>query len=579
MPKHRLTINAYLLTVLLCGLALPLAWKLDAPSSCYILVVTVSALLGGRGPGIVALILSSVIFVLMFPQPALHISHSGSANLRLVAFIGASTVITEVIERKRRLAIHWMQASAERHAFADACPDGFLMMDAELTIEFTNQVITKMFGYAVDEVTGKTVSLLLPEFGHSQPTAGEFTARRKGGEVFTVETRCGQTASMTTLFIRDITERKRAQEELENSRENMRLMLDTLPGLLYSRLPSGEVEYANQRASEYLGMTREEINAGAWADALHPEEKQVVIDELTRNFAKGQPYTMEYRRRRHDGVYRWFQTSVQPLRNQKGEVVRWYGVLTDVDDLRRAEESLRLTQEKLSHAMQVGVLSEFAASVVHEISQPLTAMVADGEACRLWLSLNSPNVADSRAAIERIVGDGEEVRKIIGTLRDLFRRAPAHKVVVNLRQVANEVITLARSRASNQQVVIDSQMPDDLPSVMADRIQVQQVLMNLLLNAMDSLQAVSLDRKRIVIRARRHGEMMVTEIEDRGSGVEDRESIFEPFFTTKGRGMGMGLSICRSIIEAHEGQLWCEPGVAWGTVFSFTLPLSQEGTD
>jgi C4-dicarboxylate-specific signal transduction histidine kinase len=193
---------------------------------------------------------------------------------------------------------------------------------------------------------------------------------------------------------------------------------------------------------------------------------------------------MEYRRRRHDGVYRWFQTSVQPLKNQQGEVIRWYGVLTDVDDLRRAEESLRLTQEKLSHAMQIGALSEFAASVVHEISQPLTAIVADGEACRVWLSLNSPNIADSRAAIARIVRHGEEVRKIIGTLRNLFRRAPAEKVPVNLKQVVNEVITLARNRAHNQQVVIDSQIPVDLPAVMADRIQLQQVLMNLLLNAM-----------------------------------------------------------------------------------------------
>jgi len=288
---------------------------------------------------------------------------------------------------------------------------------------------------------------------------------------------------------------------------------------------------------------------------------------------------MEYRRRRHDGVYRWFQTSAQPFKNQKGEVIRWYGVLTDVDDLRRAEESLRLTQEKLSHAMQIGVLSEFAASVVHEISQPLTAMVADGEACRVWLSLNSPNVADSKAAIARIVGDGEEVRKIIGTLRNLFRRAPIQKVAVNLHQVVKEVITLARNRAHNQQVVIDSQIPSDLPAVMADRIQLQQVLMNLLLNAMDSMQTVSLDRKRVVIRARLDGDLVVTQIEDRGSGVDDRERIFEPFFTTKSRGMGMGLSICRSIIEAHEGQLWCEPGVVWGTVFFFTLHPSQEGAD
>src|ERR1700761_7177757 len=334
-----------------------------------------------------------------------------------------------------------MQTNAERHAFADSCPDGYLMMNADLKIEFANQVVTKMFGYGVDEVIGKTASLLLPEFDHSRSTAGEFTARRKDGEVFTVEIRCGQTASTTTLFIRDITERKKAQRELENSKENMRLILETVPGLLYSRLPSGEVEYANQRASEYLGMTREELSAGTWVDSLHPDEKQSVLDEIARNFAKGEPYTMEYRRRRHDGVYRWFQTSVQPLKNQQGEVIRWYGVLTDVDDLRKTEESLRLTQEKLSHAMQIGALSEFAASVVHEISQPLTAMVADGEACRAWLSLNLPNVADSRAAIARIVREGEEIRKIIGTLRNLFRNAPAEKVAVNLSQVVNEVIT------------------------------------------------------------------------------------------------------------------------------------------
>ncbi len=258
-----------------------------------------------------------------------------------------------------------MQTNAVRHAFADSCPDGFLMMDTDLKIEFANQVVTKMFGYAVDEVIGKTVSLLLPEFGPSKSTAGEFAARRKNGEIFTVETRCGQTANTITFFIRDITERKKAQRALEDSRENMRLILETVPGLLYSRLPSGEVEYVNQRASEYHGMTQEELSAGTWVDALHPDDKQSVLDKIARNFARGEPYTMEYRRKRHDGVYRWFQTSVQPLKNQQGEVIRWYGILTDVDDLRRTEESLRLTQEKLSHAMEVGALSEFAASVVH----------------------------------------------------------------------------------------------------------------------------------------------------------------------------------------------------------------------
>jgi PAS domain S-box-containing protein len=535
----------------------------------------ISALVEAWGR-VLTLILSSVIVALMFPLPGIF--HRSSTYLRVVTCILAVTVITEVIAGRRRLAARWRQVNTEIRAFAAFCPDSFLTIDSDLKITFANQVVTKMFGYAAYEVKGKPASFLLPEFGHAG-TAGEFTAKRKGGEIFTVEARCGRIAGTTTILIRDITERKRAQKELENSREDMRLILETVPGFLYSRLPSGEVEYANQRASEYHGLTPEEIYAGAWADTLHPDEKQSALDEMARNFAKGEPYTMEYRRRRHDGLYRWFKTSVQPLKNQEGEVIRWYGILTDVDDLRRAEESLRLTQEKLSEAMQAGALAEFAASVVHEISQPLTAMVANGEACRLWLSLNSPNVTASRAAVERVVRDGEEVRKIIGTLRNLFRRAPVKKIPVDLGHVINEVITLTRNRVKTQQTFIDAQLNDDLPAVMADRIQVQQVLMNIIVNAIDSMRNIDPDRRRVVIRARRHGEMVLTEIEDGGVGVQDSEKIFEPFFTTKSRGMGMGLSICRSIIEAHEGHLWCTPGAGSGTVFSFTLPLSQEGAD
>jgi PAS domain S-box-containing protein len=518
------------------------------------------------------------MFALMFVLPGLHNFHNSSTYLRVVASFLAVTVITEVVAGKRRLAARRKQVNAAVRAFADFCPDSFLTIDADLTITFANQVVTKMFGYAAYEVIGKPASFLLPEFGNAGAT-GEVTATRKDGEIFTVEARCGRIASTTTILIRDITERKIAQKELENSREDMRLILEAVPGFLYSRLPSGEVEYANQRASEYHGLAPEEIYAGAWADALHPEEKQSVLDEMAKNFAKGEPYTMEYRRRRHDGVYRWFKTSVQPLKNQEGEVVRWYGILTDVDDLRKAEESLGATQEKLSEATKAGALAEFAASVVHEISQPLTAMVANGEACRTWLSLNSPNVADSRAAVERVVRDGEEVRKIIGTLRHLFRRAPVKKVPINLSQVIDEVITLTRNRVKSQRIVIDAQLHGDIPAVMADRIQLQQVLMNIIVNAIDSMQNVNPDRRRVVIRARRHGDTVLTEIEDGGAGVQDSEKIFEPFFTTKSRGMGMGLSICRFIIEAHEGHLWCTPGRDVGTVFSFTLPLSEEGAE
>lgn len=173
----------------------------------------------------------------MFSQFGPHICHSGPSYLQLVAFIVASTVITQVIVRKRLLAAHWMQANAERHAFADSCPDAFLMMDTDLKIEFANQIVTKMFGYAVDEVMGKTASFLLPGFGHAQSTAGEFIARRKGGEVFAVETRCGQMASTTTLFIRDITRRKEFKENLKTAGRICAILCS--PSALNSSVPCG----------------------------------------------------------------------------------------------------------------------------------------------------------------------------------------------------------------------------------------------------------------------------------------------------------------------------------------------------
>ena len=577
MPEHRVLLNAYLLTVLLCGLAFPLALASAAPSPCYMLVVTVAALFGGRGPGIFAVFLSSAIVGTVFPQLELHVIHAHSIYLQLGAFAIAAMIITEVIAGKQRLAARWMQAHTVRSAFADSCPEAFFTLGSDLRIESVNPAITKMFGYTSNEIIGKPASVLLPEFG--QAHAEESTARRKDGQVFTVETSYGHLDQRSTIFLRDITDRKRAQRELEDSKEDMRLILESVPGLLYSRLPNGRIEYANHRASEYFGMTQEEIYEGTWADALHPDEKSAVLDEIARNFAKGEPYKMEYRRRRHDGAYRWFQTSVQPLKNLKGEVVRWYGVLTDVDDLRKAEEALRLTQMKLSQAMQVAVLSELSASVVHEISEPLTAIVANGEACRRWLLVNPPSVTDVRYAVERIVRDGEDMRKIIGTLRDLFRRAPVQKTSLNLDQVIREVLALARARIESDQVIVNVHIPGDLPPVLGDRIQLQQVLMNLVLNALESMHTVTLDRMRLVIRVKQKGDLAVTEIEDRGIGVEKCDKIFDPFFTTKAGGMGMGLSICRSIIEAHEGHLWCEPGAVLGTVFSFTLPLFKEGEE
>jgi C4-dicarboxylate-specific signal transduction histidine kinase len=244
---------------------------------------------------------------------------------------------------------------------------------------------------------------------------------------------------------------------------------------------------------------------------------------------------------------------------------------------RRSEESLRQTQTKLAQAMQVATLSEFSASVIHEISQPLSAMVANGQTCVRWLSTNPPNIENAHAAAERVVRDGKDAGGVVQGLRALFRRSPPQKALVDLRPIVNEVISLIRGRAESEKIAVEVLLPRDLPGIIGDRLQLQQVLMNLILNAVDSMRTVTDRPKTLVISMREQDGMVLTEVRDQGVGISDFEKVFDAFFTTKEDGMGMGLSICKSIVEAHDGRLWGSPGSVAGTVFSFAIPRETEG--
>jgi C4-dicarboxylate-specific signal transduction histidine kinase len=241
----------------------------------------------------------------------------------------------------------------------------------------------------------------------------------------------------------------------------------------------------------------------------------------------------------------------------------------------RVEESLRLTESKLARATQIATASQLATSIVHEISQPLSAMVANGQACLRWLAANPPNSEAARSGVERIVRDGKDAAEVIRGLRALFGHAALEKVELNLSGVIAEVVSLARARAAREGIVIEVLAPESLPHVVGDKIQLQQVLMNLVINGMEAMQS-SNQPKRLTIRSSRQDDMILTSVEDRGSGVEDFDAIFEAFVTTKAKGMGMGLAICRTIVEAHEGKLWGSPNPSGGTVFSFTLPCCIE---
>lgn len=374
----------------------------------------------------------------------------------------------------------------------------------------------------------------------------------------------------------DIDDRKRAEEALRKSEQELRVLAETLPAMVWRTTADGEPDYINQRFADYLGRpTPADLAALAqakWRDIVHPDDVATATRECRETET---PIDTICRFRRADGEYRWFHVHTEPVRDGDGRVVRWYGVHVDIDDLKKAEEALRATQAQLSRASALATVSGVAASIAHEISQPLAAMVANGHACQRWLAADPPNLERARLAAERIVRDGTSAAEVVTRIRALFKRSDLTRTLVNLNLVIGEVSRLMTDELAGRNVTIETDLATDLPPIWADPVQMQQVIANLSRNGVDAMASEESQPQVLSIRSRRDGtDRVLIEVRDHGSGLEDVEKVFEPFFTTKQEGMGMGLAICRWIVEAHEGRLWAARNTPRGAVFSFTLPIT-----
>jgi signal transduction histidine kinase len=245
----------------------------------------------------------------------------------------------------------------------------------------------------------------------------------------------------------------------------------------------------------------------------------------------------------------------------------------EIDSLVR-EEALRTMRARLEHATQLATVAELSATIAHEVNQPLAAVVSNASACLRWLSAEPPNLERVRLTAQRIVRDANSASEVVNGVRALFKRSSPATIPMNLNEVIEEVRQLMLDEVSGNNVSIETDLESDLPRTLADRIQLQQVMVNLLRNGIEAMEGAIDVPKLVSIRSRRQGEHYVrVEVCDRGSGLPDPEKAFKPFFTTKKTGMGMGLAISRSIIEAHHGRLWATHNEGWGTTLSFTLPI------
>jgi signal transduction histidine kinase len=247
-----------------------------------------------------------------------------------------------------------------------------------------------------------------------------------------------------------------------------------------------------------------------------------------------------------------------------------------IEAKKRIEETLRRTQTRLSRATQIATVAELAASIAHEISQPLSAVVVNGQACTQWLSAEPPNLTNARVAAERIVRDGNDAGEVVRRIRALFKKNALTLVDLDVNDVIEEVLRLIRTEAVKKKVTVETDLEKRLPFVRADRVQLQQVIFNLLLNGIEAMEPANGRPRELWIRSkRRDQDTIIVEIRDHGTGLADAEKAFEAFYTTKEKGMGMGLAICRSIVEAHGGDLGITPSPGPGTTFFFTLPLGS----
>jgi len=495
-----------------------------------------------------------------------------------------------------------------------------------------------------------------------------------------------------------------AFDEIKKSEDRLRLVIDTIPTLVWRARPDGVPDFLNQPALDYTGLTPDQAEIG-WPRAFHPDDKKGMLVKWSAIRASGMPGELEARLRRFDGEYRWFLFRGVPLHGEHGNVVKWYGSSTDIEDRKRAEEELRRSEAKLTEAQRVSqtgsfgwnvstgerygsrelfrifgyddprsvtmdmvfqrvhpedrafvvktidrasrdgqdidhvhrllmpdgsvkyvhviahgigsqadplefigavmditaakqaeeklhnaqaelahitrltTLGELTASIAHEVNQPLAAVVANAEACLRWLDRETPDLTAARRSADWVINDATRASEVIRRVRALANKTDIEKVPLDLNDVVRDVMVLVQRELTSHRVSVRMELTPLLPMILGDRVQLQQVIINLVMNGIEAMQSVTDRPRELAIRSSQDGtRQALVSVTDCGVGIaaDDANRLFNAFFTTKSSGLGMGLSICRSIAEAHGGRLSVSGKEGPGATFQLALPLHQE---
>jgi PAS domain S-box-containing protein len=475
----------------------------------------------------------------------------------------------------------------------DTIPGFICILTPEGAVEQVNRQVLDYFGRTLEDLQrwgtsdavhaddlDRTIAAWTHAVVNEAPFEGEHRLRRADGAYRWVHARAQPLRDPDGRIVRwymlitDIDQRKRAEDALRASEHDLRSIIDTMPGYVATLGPAGGLQLVNKPLLDYTGQSLEGLQDWGNTDIVHPDDLPRVAAALAHSLETGSLLDTEHRLRRADGAYRWFHMRGLPSRDEAGVILRWYVLLNDIDDRKNAEEALRQTQARLSRAAQIATVGELAASIAHEVNQPLAAVVANAHACVRWLSATPPNLERAFEAADRIVRDGKDAGEVVRRVRSLFKRAAVEKVAVDLNEVIAQILTIVDGERVRKDVSVETHLESDLPPVWGDRVQLQQLVLNLLLNGLEAMEPVVDRPRRLTIHSTRQNDGLARiEIRDCGVGLKDPATVFEPFFTTKVNGLGMGLAICRSIVEAHGGRLWAVSNRDAGATFCLTLPF------
>jgi PAS domain S-box-containing protein len=582
---------------------------LASTAFAYLIVIVLASLIGSFVISTLLAIMSVAGLAYFFTPPVFEFRISTPEHLVVVvAFLLTSLIVTRLIRSTRRekeAALGTSDALREselqwKEVF-EHNPVMYFIIDNIGTVVSVNGFGAAQLGYSASELVGQSVlnvffeqdrEIVRKDMAHCLDNVGqsrtwEIRKIRKDGSVLWVRenakaVRRANNQLIVLVACEDITERMRNELALRESEQRFRDYAETASDWLWETGP----DHRFTRVSEHLDAPDivSRIGVARWDFAtdveLEPEKwrlHRTMLDAHRpfRDFIFSTASAM--------GSAIYVQTSGKPFFDAKGNFLGYRGVSTDITATIRAdlaEQALREAQAELAHVTRVTTLGEMTASIAHEVNQPLAAVVANAEACLRWLDRETPDLDAARCSMEWIIDDGNRASEVIRRVRALVNKTEIEMVPLDVNDVVREVVVLVRRELTGQLVSLRMELATELPLILGDRVQLQQVIINLVMNGIEAMQSVTDRPRELLIRSRRdETHRVLVSVTDCGVGIsrENAEKLFSAFFTTKPGGMGMGLSVCRSIVEAHGGRLSASGNVGPGATFQFVLPLHQEG--